>query len=60
MHSIPSGPDLDYDPPAISLLEGLNELERELLITYFGEETKELKSLPWEYVAKKVYLPRHN
>jgi Zn-dependent protease with chaperone function len=47
------------DPPAVSLLENLDELEDQLLRTVFDEKkVAKLKPIRWEEVGARVYLPQ--
>lgn len=57
--SLPPGETPQDDPLAISLLEGLSELEQGLLAGMAGpEEVNKLEPLAWDDVGQKVYQPQ--
>ncbi|HEX9046836.1 MAG TPA: M48 family metallopeptidase [Verrucomicrobiae bacterium] len=56
--NLPTGPALTEDPPAVSLLENVPALERELLVRAAGrEESARLKDIVWADVGSQVYVP---
>jgi Zn-dependent protease with chaperone function len=57
---LPEGPStLEGDLPAISLLEDLPGLERELIAKIAGpDQAGKLTSIPWGEVGSRVYVPR--
>jgi Zn-dependent protease with chaperone function len=46
------------DPPAISLLEHVERLERRLLTSLGGDKARGLRALHWEEVGVKVLVPQ--
>ncbi len=56
---LPSGPPPAEDPPALTLLTEIAELERGLLVSMANEaEVGALKPLDWERVGREVYVPQ--
>jgi len=56
---LPPGPDLAEDLPAVSLLQDVPALECDLILQVAGaEQVAKLKSIAWEEVGTKVYLPQ--
>jgi hypothetical protein len=56
---LPAGPDLSEDLPALSLLEAVPVLERELMVHVAGAaEAAKLKAIDWGEVGAQVYLPQ--
>ena len=56
--ALPAGKVEADDPLAISLLEGVAELESELLTSLGGpDQAKSLRPIAWNEVSAKVYLP---
>jgi heat shock protein HtpX len=59
VEGITGGETFTEDPPAISLLGDVEELEHELLVTLAGaDKAAEIKTIPWEKVREEVYLPK--
>ena len=57
--SLPAGPELSEDPPAVSLLEDVPALERALMAQIAGtEKAAKLKPIGWEEVGSQVYIPQ--
>lgn len=57
--SLPPGPELSEDLPAISLLEEVPTLERELMVQVAGaERAARLKAIDWGQVGPEVYIPQ--
>lgn len=56
---LPAGPELAEDLPAVSLLEDVPGLERELVTQLAGPETAaKLKGIGWSEVVPQVYSPQ--
>lgn len=56
---LPAGPALSEDLPAVSLLEDIPGLERELMIHVAGaEKAAKLKPIVWGAVGSQVYIPQ--
>jgi heat shock protein HtpX len=58
LSGLPAGPS--HDPagePAVSLLQGLPELERELFRTLNPDKSETLKPIAWDEVLGAVYVP---
>jgi hypothetical protein len=57
--SLPAGPDLAEDLPAVSLLEAVPVLERALMVQVAGaEQAAKLKAIDWGEVGPQVYVPQ--
>ncbi len=57
--SLPPGPALSEDLPAVSLLEDVPALERALISQLAGADTAaKLKPIPWREIGAQVYVPR--
>jgi Zn-dependent protease with chaperone function len=57
--SLPAGPDLGEDLPAVSLLEDVPALERALISQMAGtEKAAKLKPIHWQEVGAEVYVPQ--
>jgi hypothetical protein len=55
---LPAGEPAREDPSAITLIDGVDALEEQLLANMVGEdEAGKLKSLPWEEVGRRAYRP---
>jgi Zn-dependent protease with chaperone function len=53
------GPEPETDPAAVSLLDGLPEIEKQLIASAADRDTvRRLKPVQWDDVGHAVYLPR--
>ena len=58
VRGLDEGPALDADPAAITLLEGVPRLERDLFAHMLGaEKAAELRPARWDEAATRIYLP---
>ena len=56
---LPSGPALEEDPTAASLLDDVPALERELILQLAGaDQAARLKPIVWDEVGAQVYVPQ--
>jgi Zn-dependent protease with chaperone function len=56
---LPEGAALPDDPPAVSLLEDVPALERELLAHFVGaDKVANMKPIVWGDVGSRVYIPQ--
>ncbi len=59
LEGLPKGEQLPSDPPAISLLDNLPELETCVLVGVAGEaKVRALKPVSWEDVGRQVLIPQ--
>ncbi len=57
--SLPAGPDMAEDLPAVSLLEDVPALERSLISQLAGgDKAAKLKPIGWKEVGAEVYVPQ--
>jgi Zn-dependent protease with chaperone function len=57
--SLPEGPPLPHDLPAVSLLDDVPALERELLAQLAGADSAaKLEPIVWSEVGARVYMPQ--
>jgi len=55
---LPEGPTEPQELPALSLLEDVPALERELLAQMAGSEAAQLSPIVWSQVGSRVYVPQ--
>ncbi len=59
LEDFPKGEQLSSDPPAISLLSNVSELETRMLARMAGEvKARALKPVSWEHVGREVLIPQ--